>query len=128
MADNSTATAKPISNIRCVLPYKDLREWRVEVEKLGELVVTKGLDSQKEIGMAAEMLMHPDEAPCVVFDEIPGYEKGHRVLVNFFAGKRKNMTLGFPTDLNKLELSEAYYEHQLKGLEPIPYKTVSRNY
>ncbi len=124
MADNSTATAKPISNIRCVLPYKDLREWLVEVEKLGELVVTKGLDSQKEIGMAAEMLMHPDEAPCVVFDEIPGYEKGHRVLVNFFAGKRKNMTLGFPTDLNKLELSEAYYEHQLKGLEPIPYKIV----
>ena len=39
MADNSTATAKPISNIRCVLPYKDLREWLVEVEKLGELVV-----------------------------------------------------------------------------------------
>src|SRR5215472_2616676 len=40
--------------------------------------------------------------------EVPGTIKGSRVLVNFFGGKRKNMTLGFPTDLSKIELSEGF--------------------
>ena len=59
-----------------------------------------------------------------MFDDIPGHEPGYRVLVNFFGGKRKNMTLGFPTELSKIELSEAYYAAQLKDLTPIPYETV----
>ena len=34
--------------------------------------------------------------------------KASRVLVNIFGGKRKNMTLGFPADLDKVALSEAF--------------------
>jgi 4-hydroxy-3-polyprenylbenzoate decarboxylase len=112
-------------NVRCVIPYKDLREWLAEAERLGEVVHAKGLNVEEEIGMAAELVMHPDDAPCVVFDEVPGYKKGHRVLVNFFAGKRKNMTLGFPTELSKIELSEAYYREQLKDLKPLPHQFVT---
>ena len=113
-------------NLRAVLPYADLREWLVEAEKLGEVTVAKGLGKEEEIGQAAELVMHSDEANCVVFDEIPGHEPGYRVLVNFFGGKRKNMTLGFPTDLSKIELSEAYYDAQLKDMTPIPYEEVER--
>ncbi len=111
-------------NIRPVLAYNDLREWLAEAERLGEVTVVKGLDTDEEIGMAAEVVMASDEADCIVFDDIKGYEPGWRVLVNFFGAKRKNMTLGFPTELNKLELSEAYYETQLKGLTPIPHEFV----
>jgi len=53
-------------------------------------------------------MVHDDGAPCFVFGEVPGTIKGSRVLVNFFGGKRKNMTLGFPTDLSKIELSEGF--------------------
>ncbi len=122
MADN---TAKSLSNLKASLPYRDLREWLEEADKLGEVVVAKGFDTDEEIGAATELVMHPDEAPCVVFDEIKGHEKGFRVLVNFFGGKRKNMTLGFPTDLDKVALSEAYYQHQVKGFEPIPHQIVT---
>ncbi len=111
-------------NLRAFLPYHDLREWLAEAEKLGEVVTLTGYGTDEDIGLGSELVMHPDTAPCVVWDEIPGFPKGHRVLVNFFAGQRKNMTLGFPTDLSKLELSEAYFEAQIKGLKPIPHKIV----
>jgi len=106
------------------IPYRDLREWLVEAEKLGEVVHANGLDTDEEIGMAADLVMHPEHAPCVLFDDIPGYQKGYRILVNFFGGKRQNMTLGFPTELSKLELSEAYYADRLEDLDPIAYQVV----
>ena len=74
--------------------------------------------------MAAELALHSDAAPCLIFDEVPGCQKGFRVLTNFFGGRRKNMTLGFPTQLNKLELSEAFLEHYLKDLKRVPVQEV----
>lgn len=106
------------------IPYEDLREWLVEAEKLGELQVVKGASWEKEIGMAADLVMHSDTAPCVVFDDVPGCAKGHRVLVNFFGGRRKNMTLGFPAEYTRLELSQAFLEHSLRAMEPIPFEEV----
>jgi hypothetical protein len=96
------------SNLEPRLPYDDLRQWLEEARKLGEVKDVSGLSWQQDIGMVAGVAMHDDGAPCFVFDEVPGTIKGSRVLVNFFGGKRKNMTLGFPTDLNKLELSEGF--------------------
>ena len=124
MAPEAGTRTGKMGNIRPVFAYKDLREWLREAEKLGEVTVAKGLNVEEEIGQAAELVMHSETANCVVFDEIPGYKKGHRVLVNFFGGMRKNMTMGFPTDLSKIELSEAYYATQLKDLKPIPHQIV----
>src|SRR5712664_647028 len=90
--------------------YRDLREWIAEADKLGEVQVVRGASWQEEIGIAADIVMHSDAAPCVIFDEVPGCEKGFRVLTNFFGGKRKNMTMGYPSELTKLELSEAFLE------------------
>jgi 4-hydroxy-3-polyprenylbenzoate decarboxylase len=106
------------------LQYGDLREWLTEAEKLGEVRVITGASWQEEIGMASELVQHSDTAPCLVFDEIPGMPKGHRVLVNFFGGRRKNMTLGFPTHLNRLELSNAFLEAYLREHRPISYRIV----
>ncbi|HEY3120655.1 MAG TPA: UbiD family decarboxylase, partial [Vicinamibacteria bacterium] len=105
--------------------YTDLREWLVQAEALGEVRVVNGASWQEEIGMAAELVLHSDTAPCVVFDDIPGVARGHRVLTNFFGGRRKNMTLGFPLNLNKLELSEAFLDAYLRELKTIPYREVS---
>src|SRR5450756_2945228 len=82
--------------------YDDLREWIVEADKLGELVRANGYSWQEDIGMAAELLQHDAKAPVALFDDIPGYPKGFRVLTNFFGGRRQNMTLGFAPDLNKI--------------------------
>src|SRR5438093_567442 len=82
-------------------PYRDLREWIAEAEKLNEVRVVRGASWQEEIGLAADVVMHSDTAPCVIFDDIPGCTKGFRVLTNFFGGTRKNMTLGYPTHMTK---------------------------
>ena len=70
--------------------------------------------------MVAGVAMHDDGAPCFVFDDVPGTIAGSRVLVNFFGGKRKNMTLGFPTDLSKLELSEGFRTSFMGPMTRIP--------
>jgi 4-hydroxy-3-polyprenylbenzoate decarboxylase len=58
--------------------------------------------------MATELVSHSDGAPAVVFEDIPGVRPGFRVLANIFGGRRKNMTLGFPAELDKVALSEAF--------------------
>jgi UbiD family decarboxylase len=103
------------------LGYTDLREWIEEARKLGEVREVKGLSWQKDIGMAAEVILHDENAPCVIFEDVPGTLPGSRVLVNFFGGKRQRMTLGFSTDMTKLELSEAFrtrYTADLKRIAP----------
>jgi 4-hydroxy-3-polyprenylbenzoate decarboxylase len=102
-------TSAPLgSNAAPFLPYHDLRQWLEDAKKLGEVKEVSGLSYQQDIGMVAEMSAHADDAPCFVFENVPGTLKGSRLLVNFFAGKRKNMTLGFSTELSKLELSESF--------------------
>src|SRR6266566_7251364 len=102
------AGATPATDLHPHLAYTDLREWIEEARKLGEVREVKGLSWQKDIGMAAEVILHDEYAPCVIFEDVPGTLPGSRVLVNFFGGKRQRMTLGFSTDMTKLELSEAF--------------------
>ena len=112
------------SNAAPFLPYHDLRQWLEEAKKLGEVREIGGLTYQQDIGMVAEMSAHADDAPCFVFEDVPGTLKGSRLLVNFFAGKRKNMTLGFSTELSKLELSESFRVNHAGMLKRIPPKFV----
>ena len=102
------------SQIQPQLRYSDLREWMREAEHLGELRTVLGASWQEEIGLAADVVVPADDGPAVLFDEVPGCPKGFRVIVNVFAGKRRNMTLGFPDHLTKQELSQAFFEHYLQ--------------
>lgn len=119
-------TIEASDNRTARVAYDDLREWIVEAEKLGELVRAKGYSWEADIGMAAELLQHNEKAPVALFDDIPGYPRGFRVLTNFFGGKRQNMTLGFAADLNKVELSEAFLgEFQQISHKPLPCELVA---
>ena len=111
--------------VRPRFAYTDLREWIEQAEQLGEVRSVSGASWQEDIGMAAEIVQHSATAPCVIFDDVPGCPKGFRVLTNFFGGRRQNMTLGFPTNLSKLELSEAFLSTYLKDLKNIPFQEVS---
>jgi UbiD family decarboxylase len=106
------------------IPYEDLREWLAEADKLGEVKYVQGASWERDIGMAAEVVLHDDKAPCVVFEDVPGTLKGSRVLTNFFSGKRMNMTMGFPHDLSKLELTDAFREQYMTDMKTIPHKII----
>ncbi len=112
------------SNVAPHLAYHDLRKWLDEATKLGEVKTVKNLSWERDIGMVASMALRDERAPCFVFEDIPGTIKGSRVLVNFFGGKRKNMTLGFPTELSKVELSEGFRIHCMSEIKRIPPKYV----
>ncbi|MCC6777294.1 MAG: UbiD family decarboxylase [Hyphomicrobiales bacterium] len=94
-------------NVRHSIAYDDLRSWMAEAERLGELRRIDGASWQDEIGMASSIVGKRDDGPAVLFDRVPGFPAGFRVLVNTFGGKRKNMSLGFPTTLDKVALSRA---------------------
>jgi UbiD family decarboxylase len=117
-------TERTGSNVAPHLVYHDLRKWLDEAEKLGEVKTVQNLTWERDIGMVASMALRDEQAPCFVFEDIPGTIKGSRVLVNFFGGKRKNMTLGFPTELSKVELSEGFRIHYMSEIKRIPPKYV----
>jgi len=112
------------SNIAARIEYDDLREWLAYAERLGEVRAVKGASWQEDIGLAAEAILREENGPCVVFDEIPGCPKGFRLLMNVFAGKRRNMTFGLPEHLTKWELSEAYRDAYLEKPRIIPHQMV----
>ena len=84
-----------VANMEARLPYHDLREWMARADALGELRTVTGASWEEDIGLAADAVIRVDDGPAVLFDEVPGCFKGFRVLINTFAGKRRNMTLGF---------------------------------
>ena len=103
----------------------DLRTWIELAEKNGQLRVVHGADTEEEIGAATDVLQHEDGAPAVVFDEIPGYGEGFRVLVNALGTvDRMALALNAPLGLTKLEMS-AVWRERMAGLSLIPAVEVS---
>src|SRR5215469_1389060 len=112
------------SNLQAHIAYDDLREWLDHAERLGEVRHVTGATWQEDIGLAAEAILRAENGPCVVFDDVPGCPKGFRLLLNMFAGRRRNMTLGFPDRLTKWELSDAYREAYLVNPKLVPHEIV----
>src|ERR1700690_4460425 len=96
------------SNFTPGIAYDDLREWLVLAGRPGEGRTVRGASWQEDIGLAAEAVLRAENGPCVVFEDIPACPKGFRLLMNVFAGTRRNKTFGFPAMLTKWERSEAY--------------------
>ena len=112
------------SNFTANIAYDDLREWLAYAERLGEVRKVHRASWQEDIGLAAEAILRAENGPCVVFDRIPGCPQGFRLLLNVFAGKRRNMTLGFPDHLTKWELSDAYRQAYLEKPRLVPHEIV----
>lgn len=104
--------------------YRDLREWIDRAHEMGELCTLKGADWDLEIGAITEMVHHRHGSPAVLFDEIKGYPKGYRLLVNSLGTlKRLGLTLGIDGDSDMMGFIRTVREI-LKGLKPIPPRTV----
>jgi 4-hydroxy-3-polyprenylbenzoate decarboxylase len=110
-------------NLACRLLYRDLREWLAEAERMGAVKVVKGANWERDIGQVVEVVCHDEGTPSIVFDDVQGCNKGFRLLVNWFTGTRKNLCLGFPPELNRVELSRAYHQHT-RGMKPVPHVMV----
>ena len=61
---------------------KDLRDWISAVDAIGELQLVNGAEPKEEIGGIVDLCQRKMGAPAVLFDEVPGFPKGARVLAN----------------------------------------------
>src|SRR5438445_12683252 len=91
------------------MEYTDLRDWIERVRDLGELRDVRGASWEEDIGRITEMLHHTDDSPAVLFDDIPGYPKGQRILVNANATRRRLApTFGLPLDTERRPLMDEF--------------------
>jgi 4-hydroxy-3-polyprenylbenzoate decarboxylase len=92
-------------------PHRDLRDWMERVEAIGELQRVPGVHWDLEMGAVAEMIYHarPENPPAILFEDIPGYPKGYRVLSGMTNSPRRlALTLGLPTPNHPLDVVRAY--------------------
>ena len=84
---------------------KDLRHWLNAVEAIGELKTIKGAEPKEEIGGIVDLYQRRMGNPAVMFDEVPGFAKGHRVLANILTSvPRINVALGLPAHGSEMDL------------------------
>ena len=74
---------------------QDLRDWIAHMDRAGELLTIKNADREREIGGIVDIAMRGMGRPAVLFEDVPGYQPGFRVLANLFTSvKRIALTLG----------------------------------
>ena len=101
-------------------PWRDAREWIARVRAIGELREVSGVDWQSGIGEVTEMLDHAEGSPCVLFDEVPGYPAGRRVIVNCNGSPgRQAVTLNLPPSEATHEGLFRFWRTALDGFQPI---------
>src|SRR5258708_18757981 len=87
------------------MPNKDLRDWISGIEAAGELKFIKGAEPKEEIGAFVDIYQRKMGNPALMFDEIPGFPQGHRVIANILTSvPRINVALGLPPQGSEMEL------------------------
>src|SRR5437764_14034735 len=102
---------------------RDLRDWLACVDELGELQTVRGADWNLEIGGISELNYRRKPSAALLFDEVPGYPKGFRVLTgSLTSARRVGLTLRLGTDLDDQRLVEA-----LRG-KPLEWEARAKDY
>ena len=103
--------------------YLDLRELIERFDEMGELSRVKGADWNMEIGALSETVAgsNPGRAKALLFDDIPGYPAGFRILSGAAnAYKRLALVLGLPEPENEMDLVHAYRDKAKRKFELLP--------
>ena len=83
----------------------DLRNWMEEAEAVGALKTITGAETTEEIGGILDLYQRRMGNSAILFDDVPGFPKGHRVLANVLTSvQRINIALGLPADGSEREL------------------------
>lgn len=108
-------------------PHDDLREFIARADEQGEILRVTGAAWDLEIGTLAEIVYHAQaEPPAILFEDVPGYPKGMRLLSGATnSSKRLAIALGFPVPDHPLDVVRAYRD-RMKTHAPIPPQVVSR--
>jgi UbiD family decarboxylase len=99
--------------------WNDLREYVDRLDQLGYLRRVSGADWNLELGAIAELMIERG-GPALLFDDIPGYPRGFRVLTNVEKNPRRlAVGLGLDHRASLTEMASAW-EQITKDFEPVP--------
>jgi 4-hydroxy-3-polyprenylbenzoate decarboxylase len=101
--------------------FDDLRGWLDQVKKFKEVELVKGALLEDELGTLVEIYQKEMEKPCLLFDEIPNYPKGYRILANSCSSMRRiALTLNMPPESKKMEVVKIWrnFLNNYKSIEP----------
>ena len=105
---------------------QDLRVWLAQMEAAGEVNHVSGANREEEIGGIVDFHQRRIGNPAVLFDDIPGYPRGHRVFANILTSVRRiNLTLGNPADASEMDLVRWWrrYMKEAKSISPVTVST-----
>jgi len=105
-------------------PKQDLRAWLAALEAAGELKTVHGAEREREIGGIVDIYQRTPGSAAVLFDEIPGFSSGYRVVANILTSVRRiNLTLGLPMEATEMDLVR-YWRAYMKEAKTVPPRTV----
>ncbi len=121
--------AKPVSALRRNEGYDDLRDLLMRFDEMGELERIDGADWNLEVGAVSETMAarDPGRSPALLFDNIPGYPEGFRILSGAAnALKRLAVVLDLPEPRVETDLVKslrARMQHDFTPIPPVEVKT-----
>src|SRR5262245_53371861 len=122
----SKRAPKKSSKPAAAKPRQDLRAWLEALRAAGEVQEVHGAEREQEIGGIVDLYMRKMGNPAVLFDDIPGYPRGRRILANILTSVRRiNLTLGLPLDGSPIELVSWWrrYMKEAKSVAPVTVKS-----
>ena len=128
-AKPSATTAKPSTAAKpsaIAKPKQDLRAWIEALRAANELQEIAGAEREEEIGGIVDLYMRKMGNKAVLFDDVPGYAPGHRILANILTSVRRiNLTLGLPADGSAVELVSYWrkYMKEARSIAPAVVKS-----
>lgn len=100
--------------------FEDLRAFLAKADELGMLKIIDGAHWDLELGAISEIMNDVPQNPILLFDNIPGYPKGYRVLTNHLnTVKKVALARGLPLDLHPFDLLRLWTKTR-KGYYAIP--------
>ncbi len=99
----------------------DLRDWISAVERLGDLKRVEGAHWDGEIGAIVDLYQRQMGLPALLFDRVPGYPEGYRILANSMTSvKRIALSFGLDPAGTALDVVRFWrrYEKEKKKIAP----------
>ena len=107
------------------MPNPDLRDWVAEIETADQLQRVSGAELEEEIGGKVEAFQRRTVHKAVLFDDIPGFPSGYRILENILTSvPRINITLGLPSSGRDIDLVQ-FWRRTMREMKSVPAVTVA---
>jgi UbiD family decarboxylase len=107
---------------------QDLRAWIAEMEAADQLQRVLGAEPEEEIGGIVDVYQRRIGNKAVLFDDIPGFPRGYRILANILTSiARINLTIGLPVLAREVDLVRFWrrYMREMKSIPPVTAATGS---